>query len=96
MTALRKSVPLSDGHLALLSRVSEHGTPERVEVERLTGPLPDGLSQARALASLLDYAERTLAEARLDAGYAALAASTDADDDAHAQAVRARRHRVVD
>ncbi|MCL2466984.1 MAG: hypothetical protein FWF02_03385 [Micrococcales bacterium] len=96
MTIVRKSVPLADEHLALLRTVGEPGTPERLEVERVTGPLPEVVSESRILASLIDYARRSLAEARLNAGYAALAATTDADDDAHAQAVRSRRHRMAD
>ena len=93
---VRKSVPLTDAQLDLLRRVREPSTPERQALEAVAGPLPDGSSDARVLSSLLDYAAQALAQARLDADYAAWAQTADADDAAHARAVRDRRHRLDD
>jgi hypothetical protein len=82
--------------VALVERVREPGTPERVAVERVAGPLVGTLSEARALSELIEVALSALREIRLEQGYAALASASGKEEEAHARAIRARRGRLDD
>jgi hypothetical protein len=94
--AVRKSVPLTEDQAGLLADIRIPRSPVRLIIEEVVGPLPENLSEARALSGLLDYAAALVAERRRDAGYAALAAARDEADTAHDSAVRARRGRLDD
>jgi hypothetical protein len=85
----RAQVPLTREDLDALSQLdSEEG---RCMLAGLAGTPTEKLSESAVLHALLDLGLRRVAEARAEAGYAALAA--DPDYHAHAEAARAHRDR---
>jgi len=83
----RKSLPLSQRDLDELARLRE-SSPHRDALTALTGVDPAGLSEAALLHAVMDIGFSTLLEQVEIAGYAAMAAETDA---AASKAVARRR-----
>jgi len=95
-TIARKSVPVDSDELAIARAVLDGATPERAAIEALTGPLPERVSEAQALATMLSLGAQRVREAVIHAGYAAYAASLADEDRQHAAVVRSRRARLTD
>jgi hypothetical protein len=90
-TTTRKSVPLTVDLTSLTDAMQISGSPERLAVESMVGPLPDRLSQAAALSILLSYAHDRVQEAMLTTAYAHYASQLDDEDASYATAVKQRR-----
>ena len=91
-TLSRKSVPV-DAEMSTFTRdIRTPGTPAREAVEALVGPLPDHLSEAQALSTLLNVARDKVKETANASGYAAYAATLNEEDRAAADHGRKRRH----
>lgn len=90
-TLSRKSIPIDADELSLAQSVRTPGTPERLAVEAVVGPLPERISEAQALATLLSVARVSVREQVTSAGYAAYAAALNDEDRAFAAANRSRR-----
>jgi len=91
MVAMKRSaVPLSAEERAAVERARQ--SPVLAE---LLGQAPEVAlpSEASALHALVVLGLRTVADAELERGYAALAASRDAEDKAYERAVRSDRRR---
>ncbi|OMH23700.1 hypothetical protein BKD30_12165 [Tersicoccus phoenicis] len=84
-------MPVDAAELALADLVRTPGSPERAAVEAIVGPLPERLSEAQTISSLLAVARATVRDEVIASGYAAYAATLDDDDRAFAAATRARR-----
>ena len=90
---MREYVPLDAELAALVEAIRSPGTPERMAVESLTGPLPQRPSKAATLALLLRLAGNAVTEVMEYASYAEEAANRTVEDSAIEQAQRARRER---
>lgn len=95
-TVSRKSVPTHASELDVARAIQTAGTPERVAIEVLVGPMSAHVSEAQALSALLVAGATQVREAVINAQYAEYAAALDDDDRQYAAAVRARRDRLTD
>ena len=92
-TLSRKSVALDKDLAELADALRKAGSPERIAVESMVGPLPTKLSEAGALTTLLSLAREVVQEMVLAAQYESYAAARDGEDIAFQNAVKVRRTR---
>lgn len=87
----RKSVPMGADITALAQEIREPDSAARRAVEEVVGELPDSLSEAQALSTLLAVGRASVREHINASGYAAVAAAMDEEDRAFAEAAKRRR-----
>jgi hypothetical protein len=93
--AIRKTVPLTAGELAILDAARTAGTTEHQALLDLAGAGADK-SEAAALRALLSLGIATLEDRVAEQGYRELAAVQTEEDRAFHEAMRSRRRRTGD
>jgi len=92
-TITRKSVPVDEPLTAFVTAIRTPGTSERAAIETITGPLPERMTEAAALSTLLSLGHGVVADAMAYNSYAADAAAPSDEDRKYDQWSRERRTR---